>query len=587
MKVPLSPGLPLFLLSLGLLLAAPPAAAQDAAAPGAATSCLSCHGNEDLIGDPEMVQIVEDFQKDTHGDVGLSCHDCHGGNPDPALAEDMLAAMDPDYAANPYRGAPTRTEVPDFCGRCHSDPTFMKRYRPDARVDQEREYWTSHHGKALEAGDTKVATCIDCHGVHGITGPEDPDSPVYPTRVAETCGRCHADPEHMAGYTLPDGRPLPVDQLSRWKRSVHAAAMIQREDLSAPTCNDCHGNHGATPPGLDSVAFVCGQCHGREASLFRASSKREGFEEHNEMLGGEGSCSDCHAEPEPQAALTTLHAFSECATCHGNHAVVRPTVALLAPLPETPCALCHEGPEALTEAGLEEPRKVQHSYEQQRDALLQAARAEGLEGEDLFNRLVDEIRTLPQHTLEGSAAAGDGEPKLRPELSRLFEKFRIGKTYFTYPDPVTGEPVRQKVVRCTDCHGDEPQLAESPRGLETAREFLGEMQQLTVLTARAERTSLRARRGGVEVRDALLDLDKAVDAQIELEVLIHTFSSAEGGKFQKKHQEGMEHARTAMEKGREALHELSFRRRGLAVSLIIIVLVLIGLALKIRSLPAS
>lgn len=47
----------------------------------AATSCTSCHKDVKLTGD-------------VHAEVGLSCHDCHGGNPDPALAAD-IAAMDP------------------------------------------------------------------------------------------------------------------------------------------------------------------------------------------------------------------------------------------------------------------------------------------------------------------------------------------------------------------------------------------------------------------------------------------------------------------------------------------------------------
>ena len=148
----------------------------------------------------------------------------------------------------------------------------------------------------------------------------------------------------MASYKLPNGQPLPVDQYAKWQRSVHAASMFDKEDLSAPTCNDCHGNHGAVPPGVESVGFVCGQCHGREAALFAASPKHEGFQRHNEYLaqvGAEG-CAGCHDASEPQAAMTSVRGFTECATCHGNHAIIRPTVGLLGPLPETPCAFCHE-----------------------------------------------------------------------------------------------------------------------------------------------------------------------------------------------------------------------------------------------------
>ena len=577
-------------LLIGALLALPAAAAEPSVPAGqaavAVTSCVHCHGDAELIGDEASVAIVHGYANDVHGAVGLSCQDCHGGNPDPALGEDPAAAMDPDFKANPFRGAPARTAIPSFCGRCHSDPAYMKRFKPDARIDQEEEYRTSRHGLLLAKGDVKVATCIDCHGVHGILRPADSRSPVYPTRVAETCKSCHADREHMRGYTTDDGRPLPVDQYDRWRRSVHAQALLEREDLSAPTCNDCHGNHGAAPPGLNSIGFVCGQCHGREAGLFRASAKHAGFEAHNENYladAGTAGCASCHEPPDPQAKLTTLHRFSECTTCHGNHSIVRPTVALLAPLPPTPCALCHENPAAIGDEVLE-PRRVAKHYQAVRDGLLAEAQQKGLEGDARFDWLVDRAVTLSTHTEGGGDQADAGGAALRPEFSRLFQKFRIGKTTFTYRDPVTGAEVTQKVVQCTDCHAAEPQLAAEVSGYATAQSYLAQMGELTVLTARAERILLGARRGGVEVRDALPELDQAVDAQIELEVLVHSFSSAAGGPFTAKHDEGVEHARAALRSGQAALGELGFRRKGLAVSLVVIFLALIALGLKIRQL---
>jgi len=257
------------LLTLGLSILAAAAVPAFAQTP---TACETCHADGDLF-EQAGLQMIEDFHAGAHAAAGLSCHDCHGGNPDPAVADDMMAAMDENFSDNPYVGTPERGAIPGFCGRCHSDPSYMKRFKPDARVDQEREYWTSRHGEALQEGDINVATCIDCHGTHGILQADSPDSMVFPTQVAETCRGCHGDTDRMSGYTLPNGQPLPIDQYARWRQSVHAENLLVKEDLTAPTCNDCHGNHGAAPPGLDSVAFVCGQCHGREAEMFRQSPK--------------------------------------------------------------------------------------------------------------------------------------------------------------------------------------------------------------------------------------------------------------------------------------------------------------------------
>lgn len=548
------------------------------------TSCISCHENADYF-DEDHLKIVNDWRKGVHAEMEFGCHDCHGGNPDPDLSDDPERAMDPGFAANPYVGAPERTEIPSFCGRCHSDPSFMNRFNPGARVDQESEYWTSQHGRSLRSGDVRVATCVDCHGTHGILRARNTQSPVYPKRVADTCGRCHSDPVRMNGSALPDGRPLPIDQHARWQRSVHAEAMFERDDLSAPTCNDCHGNHGATPPGVESVAFVCGQCHGREAVLFRASAKHDGFEDHNELLAeaGDERCAACHEPPEPAAHVESVHAFVECVSCHGNHAIIRPSVAQLEPLPLTPCAFCHEPIGRLADA-FPEPKKRQENYERVlQDLLLET---DGLQGEALFNELVHRALQLEFHTVSSEAADGSGRTPRR-EFERLFTKFRIGTTTFSYTDPVTGEEVEERVVRCGNCHAPDPVFADAPRGLETSRQLLMQMRELTVVTARAERMALTARQGGVEVRDALGEIDQAVDSQIELEVLVHGFATGEGTEFDAKHAEGLEHAEAALVSAQAGLDELLFRRKGLAISLILIAMVLVGLAIKIRSLSGG
>jgi hypothetical protein len=550
------------------------AARTAAAAEPHATSCTMCHAKAEVAGEGSPA-IVEHEQNGAHAAAGLSCHDCHGGNPDPALAE-SLDAMDEKFAANPFRGAPKRADIPAFCGRCHSDPTVMKRFKPGARVDQEREYWTSRHGELLRHGDANVATCVDCHGTHGILPPADIDSPVHARRVAETCSRCHSDATRMAAYRLPDGRPLPVDQYVRWRRSVHAEFLLEREDRSAPTCNDCHGNHGAQPPGLESVAFVCGQCHAREAELFRASPKKAAFESHRDLMAGAGEagCGDCH--DQPQAPLRRTVSFTECATCHGNHGIARATVALLSPLPDTPCEFCHE-PVSRGGELVEASKRVQHHYESLRKRLLEQADRKGLQGAARFDWLVEQARALPVHTLAGSTGAGG--PTLRPEFQRLFIKFRIGETHDWSSSQAAGTAGEPVILHCADCHATDGSTA-----LETGKAFVEQMRLLTTATARAERMLLAARRGGVEVRHAVPDVDAAVAAQIELGVLVHTFSSAPDGAFLTKYREGIKHADSALAGARSALDELAGRRRGLLVFLGLLACALVAMVLKIRQL---
>ena len=279
---------------------AAPAAAQSAQASG----CETCHKEHPS---PVLSAPAKDFgATDVHRERGFTCVDCHGGNPNET---DKVRAKAPSTG---FKGKPAGQAIIAVCSRCHSDGTLMRKYAPKQRIDQATEYATSVHGQQLAKGDTKVATCISCHGAHGVRLVSDAKSPVYPVNVAATCTQCHADPERMTGYKLPDGSPLPTDQRVKYERSVHHAAMVQRNDLSAPTCNDCHGNHGAAPPGVGAVTNVCGTCHGVFATKFALSTHSQIFER---------GCVECHSNHEiaqPTDALLGTDKSGLCVTCHSE-----------------------------------------------------------------------------------------------------------------------------------------------------------------------------------------------------------------------------------------------------------------------------
>jgi predicted CXXCH cytochrome family protein len=265
-------------------------------------SCIECHIKLD---DTRLSAPAKLFDNDVHKARGLSCNDCHGGDPNDDSKE---GAKNP---AKGFLGKPKTLDIPAYCGKCHSDANLMKRFNPSLRVDQEREYYTSIHGKLLkEKGETRVATCISCHSVHGIRAPGDPLSSVYPSNVADTCAKCHASADYMRSFGIPS------NQFANYKTSVHAKALYQKQDLSAPTCNDCHGNHGATPPGIASVANVCGQCHARQAELFQTSPHKAAFDQ--KQLGECITCHSNHAIPKPGDELIGTGAGALCINCHNS-----------------------------------------------------------------------------------------------------------------------------------------------------------------------------------------------------------------------------------------------------------------------------
>ena len=239
-------------------LAACSAAADDAGG-DATNTCVTCHSAL-----PEPLNLpVEGMQHDIHGEKGLSCVDCHGGD---ATVMDPTVSMDREKG---FRGKPKHEDIPAFCGRCHADGAYMRRFNPRLATDQLQQYWTSVHGQRLKQGDQKVATCVSCHGVHGILPADRAQSRVFAANVPATCGHCHSDAAYMAEYKIP------TDQEAKYKRSVHAELLLVKRDLSAPACNDCHGNHGAFPPGVEldrrSVRAMPRQQRGASSSAARTS----------------------------------------------------------------------------------------------------------------------------------------------------------------------------------------------------------------------------------------------------------------------------------------------------------------------------
>ena len=311
-------------------------AAARSLAQSADDNCATCHL---ALGIANLTQPAEDYKSDIHAAKGFGCAACHGG--DPSIMG--LEGMDRKKG---YIGKPAPVQIVQVCGKCHSDANFMRQYNPALRVDQVLEYYTSVHGKRLrETNDQKVATCASCHKPHSIRPANDARSSVHPMRVADTCGSCHADKVYMTPYKIP------TDQVGEYKKSIHWKMIASKGDLTAPTCNDCHGNHGASPPGVSSVVNVCGQCHAVNSELFNKSG-------HSKIFAQMG--------------------IAGCAACHGNHAIVETSDAMLAAGEKSACATCHpagSSGEKLAAAMLGSIARLKTSYDQALGALKNAEHA--------------------------------------------------------------------------------------------------------------------------------------------------------------------------------------------------------------------
>ena len=135
-----------------------------------------------------------------------------------------------------------------------------------------------------------------------------PHSTTNPVNIPSTCGACHSNADYMAAYGIP------TNQEHLYRESVHGHAVYDKKDLAAPVCNDCHGNHGAAPPGASSLSAVCGMCHAIEASLYNTSPHYEAF-----------------------AALE----LPMCETCHNHHDIEKPSYQLIGLGDDQLCGRCH------------------------------------------------------------------------------------------------------------------------------------------------------------------------------------------------------------------------------------------------------
>ena len=132
-----------------------------------ADGCEACHSDQAFyVNDRKLYDYYQDWLSSPHKQAGVTCSQCHGGDPD---AQDKDAAhaggspvMDPDSAA-------FFKKEPETCGRCH-------------REVAEQFTGSRHCSKVLS--DELAPTCTTCHRAMNR-------KPYYRAILRDTCERCH------------------------------------------------------------------------------------------------------------------------------------------------------------------------------------------------------------------------------------------------------------------------------------------------------------------------------------------------------------------------------------------------------------
>jgi len=319
-------------------------------------TCSACHSSPEKMksfGSSLPTNQWEFLQTSVHAKLTLqgkehivqciTCHTAHG----------IVSVKNPSSPVYPLNVVKT-------CTRCHANIPLMRSYNPSLPVDQLEKYRTSIHGMLNAKGDAKTAECASCHGSHDIRSAKDVKSKVYASNLPGTCSTCHSNVDYMKQYKIP------TDQYQKYSKSVHGIALLQKHDQGAPACNSCHGNHGAMPPGVESISKVCGTCHALNADLFSSSPHKKAFDDRK---------------------------LPECETCHSNHEIIAATSQLLGVAPDAVCRKCHSESQNL--AGYKAAKSMRiaidtlESEERHAKVLVEEAEQKGMEVSEAKFKLKD------------------------------------------------------------------------------------------------------------------------------------------------------------------------------------------------------
>ena len=201
------------------------------------------------------------------------------------------------------------------CADCHSNVTDRRHARDGVEPLGEAACAGCHRRAVRDVGNSVHggnAACTDCHGApHELRKAGDLESAVSPVNQIQRCGGCHSEPE-----SLIDG----------YLTSVHGKGLLLSGLINAPSCSDCHGDHGiiAVADGEARTSHVnspemCGTCH-----LLLLEEWRDQSAHGLAWQKGEDGpvCVDCHKSHEiadPTLAPTRLASAGVCGDCHADY----------------------------------------------------------------------------------------------------------------------------------------------------------------------------------------------------------------------------------------------------------------------------
>jgi cytochrome c553 len=164
------PGRWLLLLAAGSLIVLAGGVAPEARA-ATKDTCVECHSDARfLVQNKKLYDYYQSWQLTIHSTEGVSCVDCHGGNP---KATDKDAAHGGAALGSASQSSPLNyRNIPATCAKCHK-----------LEFDKFRQ---SRHFRLLKSPEEQkqAPNCVTCHGSVNT-------AVLNVATVRKTCHRCH------------------------------------------------------------------------------------------------------------------------------------------------------------------------------------------------------------------------------------------------------------------------------------------------------------------------------------------------------------------------------------------------------------
>jgi cytochrome b subunit of formate dehydrogenase len=297
--------------------AAVPAGAGQSAVKLDDAVCLTCHATQkkeisaqDAEGDMQPLPAIDKtrIEKGVHSE--LTCVACHKEITDSKAPHTKSATPKPD------------------CATCHRElwesvkqqDLTLEKARLGIVVRNAEAYKDSFHARSAGKAGVK-ASCDDCHDTHYFNVPPRGTSKrtQWHVTIPEVCGTaCHSD------------------VLDEYKTSVHGTEVMQKHNLKAAVCTDCHTTHDITKTSQDpfklSITQRCGNCH------------EENYRTYVDTLHGQinklgysftAKCYDCHGShallkvDDPESSVHPDNRLETCQECHDGKKMPKAVASFL------------------------------------------------------------------------------------------------------------------------------------------------------------------------------------------------------------------------------------------------------------------